>query len=74
MPYKNPYNAGVAKQVRSLSQQHINREKEINDFKKDYEIPSQLESAVLHDPAVHGGSGFAAATVAGIISWWWWWF
>jgi hypothetical protein len=50
--------------VRSLSQQHINREKEINDFKKDYDIPSQLESAVLHDPAVHGGSGFAAATVA----------
>ena len=64
MPYKNPYNAGVAKQVRSLSQQHVAREKEINDFATDYEIPSQLESAVLHDPAVHGGSGFAAATVA----------
>ena len=64
MPYKNPYNAGVAKQVRSLSQQHVAREKEINDFATQYEIPSQLESAVLHDPAVHGGSGFAAATVA----------
>jgi hypothetical protein len=47
-----------------MSQNHVNREKEINDFATQYEIPSQLESAVLHDPAVHGGSGFAAATVA----------
>ena len=64
MPYKNPYNAGIAKQVRTLSQKHVAREKEINDFATDYEIPSQLESSVLHNPEVHGGSGFGAATVA----------
>ena len=64
MPYKNPYNAGIAKQVRGLSQKHVAREKEINDFATDYEIPSQLESSVLHHPEVHGGSGFGAATVA----------
>ena len=64
MPDKNPYNAGIAKQVRGLSQKHVAREKEINDFATDYEIPSQLESSVLHNPEVHGGSGFGAATVA----------
>ena len=64
MPYKNPYNAGIAKQVRGLAQKHVAREKEINDFATDYEIPSQLESSVLHNPEVHGGSGFGAATVA----------
>jgi hypothetical protein len=50
--------------VRNLSQKHVAREKEINDFATDYEIPSQLESSVLHNPEVHGGSGFGAATVA----------
>ena len=41
----------------------MNREKEINDFSTSYEIPSQVESAVMRHPEVHGGSGFAAATV-----------
>ncbi|MFM8323707.1 MAG: hypothetical protein ACKN9U_02460 [Pirellulaceae bacterium] len=40
----------------------MNREKEINDFANNYEIPSQVESAVMRYPEVHGGSGFAAAT------------
>jgi hypothetical protein len=53
----------VAEQVHGMSQAHINREKEINDFKTDYEIPSQLESATMRYPQVHGGSGFAASTV-----------
>ena len=63
MPYKNQYNNQVAQQVRSLSQNHVNREKDINDFATNYEIPSQVESAVLRYPEVHGGSGFAASTV-----------
>jgi hypothetical protein len=46
-----------------MSQNHVNREKEINDFSTSYEIPSQVESAVMRHPEVHGGSGFAAATV-----------
>ena len=61
---KSKYNKEMAEQVRFLSQNHVNREKEINDFSTSYEIPSQVESAVMRHPEVHGGSGFAAATVA----------
>ena len=64
MPYKNRYNTEIAQQVRSFSQNHVNREKDINDCATSYEIPSQVESSVLHHPEVHGGSGFAASTVA----------
>jgi hypothetical protein len=63
MPYKNQYNKQVSQQVRFLSQSHVNREKDINDFATNYEIPSQVESSVLRYPEVHGGSGFAASTV-----------
>ena len=63
MPYKNTYNAQVAQQVRQMSQKHVYREKEINDFATNYEIPSQVESSVMRYPEVHGGSGYAAATV-----------
>ena len=63
MPYKSKYNKEIAEQVRFLSQNHVNREKEINNFSTSYEIPSQVESAVMRHPKVHGGSGFAAATV-----------
>ena len=63
MQYKSKYNKEIAEQVRFLSQNHVNREKEINDFSTSYEIPSQVESAVMRHPEVHGGSGFAAATV-----------
>jgi hypothetical protein len=64
MPYKNAYNKEIAQQVRFLSQNHVDREKEINDFATNYEIPSQVESSVMRHPEVHGGNGFAAATVA----------
>ena len=50
--------------MRFMSQNHVNREKEINDFATNYEIPSQVESSVMRHPEVHGGNGFAAATVA----------
>jgi hypothetical protein len=63
MPYRNARNKAVADQMIAISQNHINREKEIADFSTSYEIPSQLESAVMRIPEVHGGSGFAAATV-----------
>ena len=63
MPYNNQYNKQVSQQVRFLSQSHVNREKDINDFATNYEIPSQVESSVLRYPEVHGGSGFAASTV-----------
>ena len=63
MPYKNTYNAEVAQQVRLMDRNHVNREKEINDFATNYEIPSQGESSVVRHPEVHCGNGFAAATV-----------
>ena len=64
MPYNSAYNAQVAQQVKHMSQSHVNREKVINNFATDYEIPSQAESSVMRYPEVHGGSGYAAATVA----------
>ena len=64
MPYKSAYNAQVAQQVRQMSQSHVSQEKEINDFATNYEIPSQVESSVSRYPEVHGGSEYAAATVA----------
>ena len=66
MPYKNKYNKEIAEQVRFLSQNHVNREKEINDFSTSYEIPSQVESTVMRHPEVHGGNGFAAATMGDV--------
>ena len=63
MPYNNQYNSNVAQLVRGYSQKHINRENAINDFSTSYEIPSMVEASVLRRPEVHGGSGFAAATV-----------
>ena len=64
MQFKHEYNKEIAQQVRSLSQNNVHREKETNDCATNYEIPSQVESSVLRHPEVHGGSGFAASTVA----------
>ena len=64
MPYKNAYNKEVAQQVRFMIQNHVNREKEINDFTTNYEIPPQVESSVMRHPEVRGGNGFAAVAVA----------
>ncbi|MFM7977713.1 MAG: hypothetical protein ACKPKO_00215 [Candidatus Fonsibacter sp.] len=63
MPYKNAYNKYIAQQVRFLSQNHVNRETEINDFATNYEVPPQVEPTVVRHPEVHSGNGFAAATV-----------
>ena len=63
MPYSNQYNQNVANRVRAYSQKRINRENAINDFSTSYGTPSLLEASVLKEPGVHGGSGFAAATV-----------
>ncbi|MFM7983550.1 MAG: hypothetical protein ACKPKO_29910, partial [Candidatus Fonsibacter sp.] len=68
MPYKSAYNAQVSQRVRRMSQNHVNREKEINDFATNYEILSQVESSVIRYPEVHGGSGYAAATVVDLGS------
>ena len=64
MPYKNQYNTNIAQQVHRCAQNNTNRENQINDFASTYQAPSQLESAALHKAHVHGGSGYAAATVA----------
>ena len=63
MPYNSTCNTEIAEQVHFLSQNQVNREKEINDFSTSYEIPSQVESAVMRHTEVHGGNGFAGATV-----------
>ena len=42
----------------------MNLQEDINDFPTNHYIPSQVESSVVRHPEVHGGNGFAAATVA----------
>ena len=63
MPYNNQCNRAVDGALRSFSQQHIARVHSIHDFSTSYEIPSQLDSAIMKHPELHGGSGFGAATV-----------
>ena len=63
MPYNNQYNHAVAGAAKGFSQPCIDREHAISDFTTNYDIPSQLESAVMRHPKVHGGIGFGAATV-----------
>ncbi|MFM7981355.1 MAG: hypothetical protein ACKPKO_18765 [Candidatus Fonsibacter sp.] len=46
-----------------MSQNQMNREKEINDFATNDEVPSQVESTAMRHREVHSGNGFAATTV-----------
>ena len=62
MPYKNQGNANIGQQTHGYAQNNINRENQMNDFASNYEVPSQLESAVLHKAQAHGGGRGEAAT------------
>ena len=63
MPYANAYNANIARALHGVNQKHINVENAINDNPVPVDITSQLEEMTLKNPAVVGGSGFAASTV-----------
>ena len=61
MPYRNPRNESIARQVRNIDQSHINRINTISETNA-YDIPTPLESMTLHHEKVTGGSGYSAAT------------
>ena len=61
MPYRNATNEDVARRVRAIDQNHINRINTISETNA-YDIPTPLESMTLHHNKVVGGSGYAAAT------------
>ena len=50
--------------MKHITQNQVHRKIEINYFATNNNIPSQVESSVVRHPEVHGGNGFAAATVA----------
>ena len=62
MPYNNPMNQSIARQVRSIDQGHINRINAISETNR-YDVASPLESTTLHHEHVTGGGGYRAATV-----------
>ena len=62
MPYKNAYNENIARQLRNIDQQHVNRIEQISETNK-YDVATPMEHTTLHDDSVKGGGGFRAATV-----------
>ena len=62
MPYNNPYNQSIARQVRNIDQEHINRINAISETNR-YDVASPLESTTPHHEHVTGGGGYRAATV-----------
>ena len=63
MPSAHAYNANIARDLHGVSQKHIDLENAINDNPVPINITSQLEGTTLKNPAVVGGSGFAASTI-----------
>ena len=62
MPYDNPTNRAIAKKVRQINQNHINKIESISETNK-YDVATPLESMTMRKEQVTGGSGYVAATV-----------
>ena len=63
MTYKNAFIKYIAQQkVMSVPQPRESKERD-NDFATSYDIHLQVESSVMRHSEVHGGNGYAAATV-----------
>ena len=60
---QKPYNTNIAQQAQSYARGNIGKENQMS-ASTSYEVPSQLESEDLLKAQIHGGSGYAAATVA----------
>ncbi|MFM7983455.1 MAG: hypothetical protein ACKPKO_29435, partial [Candidatus Fonsibacter sp.] len=56
MTYNNAYNKDIAQQVRFLSQNHVNREKEVNDFATTRHVGRRQASAKAGED-YRGGRG-----------------
>ena len=60
--YRNPYNDMIKQTLRNIDLGYIDRIQSISET-NSFDPTSQLESMVLRHENVHGGSGFAAATL-----------
>ena len=60
--YRNPYNDMLRQTLRNIDMGYIDRIQSISET-NSFDPTSQLESMVLRHENVHGGSGFAAATL-----------
>ena len=63
MPLNNEYNRMIAAKVRQIDRNHVQRINQISET-NNHDITSPLEGMTLRNDQIHGGSGFASATVA----------
>ena len=62
--YDNAYNRDVCNTISGITKRMINHENELNDNNDhEHKITTRLEGMALRKKNVHGGSGYAAATV-----------
>ena len=63
MVYDNEYNRMIAAKIRQIDRNHVQRINQISET-NNHDIASPLEGMTLRNDQIHGGSGFASATVA----------
>ena len=62
--YDNAYNRDVCNAINTITKRMINHENELNNnADHEHKITTRLEGMALRKKNVHGGSGYAAATV-----------
>ena len=62
--YENEYNRGVCSKLSQLNRKLIEQENQISHSNEgEHKITTRLEGMCLRKKNVHGGSGYAAATV-----------
>ena len=62
--YDNEYNRGVRSKLSQLNRKVIDRENQIsNSHEGEHKKTTRLEGMCIRKKNVHGGSGYAAATI-----------
>jgi len=62
--YDNPYNREVCNAISDITKKMINHENHVNsDGRNEHKITTRLEGMALRKKNIHGGTGYAAATL-----------
>ena len=62
--YDNAYNRNVCNAISDITKKMINHENHVNsDGKNEHKITTRLEGMALREKNIHGGTGYAAATL-----------
>jgi hypothetical protein len=62
--YDNAYNRGVCNAISDITKKMINHENHVNsDGRNEHKITTRLEGMALRKKNIHGGAGYAAATL-----------